>query len=328
VEQARLEVEAHESVIEVLLSVHTEQTPAVDWRALAASLRPHRPPFVRRNEFSAQLRYDVATIIRSGSANPLWIEEARLLDADEYARGLEAYEKAVTEWECTVSLANRVLAGEAGAYSEAVAEFSSLSDLAGLGSSLHVAVHDCKSVSCTLAVNGHDVVPEEAKSLTASGKLSVKRMPKTRFHEIYQDYVCGCALRIAREILALLPIDTVLVTASVRSEDDHCGEDQEMPVLSIAADRLTIESLDFETVDPSDTVELLIHRGDVRASRKNGKFVPIVPLTASDLQSESPERNDLKNLVSRVQELHTEFRSLMGTTNCESAEEIPSHSPR
>ena len=38
-------------------------------------------------------------------------------------------------------------------------------------------------------------------------------MPKGRFHEIYQDYLCGCLLRVAREVFALFPVDTVLVTA-------------------------------------------------------------------------------------------------------------------
>lgn len=38
-------------------------------------------------------------------------------------------------------------------------------------------------------------------------KLSVKAMPKGRFHEVYQDYACGCCLRIGREVLALLPVD-------------------------------------------------------------------------------------------------------------------------
>ena len=109
-------------------------------------------------------------------------------------------------------------------------------------------------------------------------------MPKPRFHEIYQDYVCGCVLRLAREVLALLPVDEVLVTASVNGRTDpRTGKPAELPVLSVAIARAVVEQLDFDRLDPSDSMENFSHRGDVKASRKGGEFLPIVPLTLADL---------------------------------------------
>jgi hypothetical protein len=72
-----------------------------------------------------------------------------------------------------------------------------------LGSSIHMTVHDAKLIECVLKVNGRSAIPSEVKSLTAAGRVVVKTMPKARFHEIYQDYVCGCLLRLAREIFAI-----------------------------------------------------------------------------------------------------------------------------
>ena len=43
IEQARLEVETHESRLDLLLSVHKEQGPTWDWSAVAASLPPPPP---------------------------------------------------------------------------------------------------------------------------------------------------------------------------------------------------------------------------------------------------------------------------------------------
>src|SRR3989442_10033966 len=115
-----------------------------------------------------------------------------------------------------------------------------------------MTVHNAKVIECELKVNGRDVIPADAKSLTAAGKLVVKTMPRTRFHEIYQDYVCGCVLRLAREMFALLPVDTVILTATVDGIDSRTGHAAELPVLSVAARRSEIESLDFERLDPSD----------------------------------------------------------------------------
>ena len=62
-------------------------------------------------------------------------------------------------------------------------------------------------------MNSDHVIPRAAKSLLKSGKLSVKQKPKGAFHELYQDYVCSATMRVAREALALLPVQTVVVDA-------------------------------------------------------------------------------------------------------------------
>ena len=98
-----------------------------------------------------------------------------------------------------------------------------------------MTVHDPKLIECELKVNGQDVIPADTKSLSAGGKLVVKAMPKARFHEIYQDYVCGCVLRLAREMFALLPVDNVILTATVDGTDSATGHVAELPVLSVVA---------------------------------------------------------------------------------------------
>src|SRR5438034_3714885 len=169
----------------------------------------------------------------------------------------------------------RVQAGEPRAYTEALSGSLTLTEISNLGSAIHMTVHDPKLIECELKVNGRDVIPADAKSLTAAGKLVVKAMPKARFHEVYQDYVCGCILRLAREMFALLPVDTVILTAAVDGIDSRTGHTAELPVLSVVAARPEIERLDFDHLDPSDALENLQHRGDVVTSRKSGEFIPI-----------------------------------------------------
>ncbi len=126
--------------------------------------------------------------------------------------------------------------------------------------------------------------------MTGAGKLTVKTMPKARAHELYQDHVCACALRLAREMLALLPIETVVVTAVIDGVDSRTGNAAEVPILSVQMTRGDVERLDFSRLDPSDAVEGLVHRGDVKASRKTGELVPIEPLIPDDRESHSPDK--------------------------------------
>lgn len=310
-EQARLEVEAHENTLEVLLSVHKEQSAPFEWGSFATALPPHEPPWLARNELAALLRRAVSGAIPFVEDGKATVEEARLLDEREHEAAREDYKKDFAQWERMRSLARQVLAGDARAYSEAVSEFSTLSEIANLGSSIGMAVRGPKLIECALKVSGRDVIPAELKSLTAAGKLSVKAMPKARFHEIYQDYVCGCVLRLAREVFALLPVETVLVTATVDGIDARTGCAAELPVLSVAIPRAVAARLDFERLDPSDSLENFLHRGDVLASRKTGEFEPIVPLTPADVTPPQPPRVDFTTLAVQVRQLRVEIAAAL-----------------
>jgi len=163
-----------------------------------------------------------------------------------------------------------------------------------------------------LRVSGRESIPTEVHALTSTGKLASKPMPKTRFHDIYQDYVCSCVLRVGREALALLPIDGIIVTASVdpsQTTQGTQGEPTEVCILSVAMTREALASLDFERLDPSDTVENLPHRGDVLASKKSGAFTRIVPLQPEEFQAGSPSKLDIQSLWGSVRELRARFKT-------------------
>ncbi len=313
IEQTRLEVKAHEIELNLLLSVHKECRDAVDWLALASKLPPHKPSRLSRNELAALLN----NVVTSNEV----LTEANMLDMREHAIALDIHQKKLEQWEKFRSLAQKILTGDTSIYSEAITEFCELEGIANIGSEINMTIHGTKLIVCVLNVNGVDIIPSEVKSLTAAGKLSIKGMPKGKFHEIYQDYVCGSVLRVAREMLAVLPVETVIVTATVNRVRSGTGIEIECPVLSIAAPRLLMESLAFENLDPSDALDNFLHRGDVKASRKSGEFLPIVPLVPSDLHSAHYDSRKLADLSSIIQDLRREIGAIMAKMKPESSEQ-------
>ena len=196
---------------------------------------------------------------------------------------MQTYTKEMAEHEKMKGLAFRILAKEHKAYIEALVEFSPLGEISDLGSLLKFTVHSATLIECEMKVNSTQTIPTEVKTLTSSGKLSVKPMPKGRFHEIYQDYVCGCMLRVAREVFAMLPVETVLVTALADLLDWRTGHTAEQPVLSAAMPRMVIARLNFEKLDSSKALGNFRYRGDLESSRKSSGFQPIAPLTPADI---------------------------------------------
>jgi len=237
------------------------------------------------------------------------IDQARLQDEQLFQDETQSYSDQKVKWEKLKDLSRRVLAGEHKAYTEALVEFNPFAEMSDLGSSIYFIVHGAKLIECVLKINGKQAIPAEVKSLTASGKVSIKVMPKGRFHEIYQDYLSGCVLRVAREAFALLPVDTVLVTASADSLDSRTGHTVEQPVLSVAMPRSAVARLNFDQLDASDALENFQHRGDFKASRKSESFNSIVPLTPADIAHNSIEEMSFQNLLATIQKMRAELKS-------------------
>lgn len=65
-------------------------------------------------------------------------------------------------------------------------------------------------------------------------------------HSLLWDFICSCALRVARDTFALLPVDKTAISA----------ESDGRVVLSVTFDRSGMEKLRFRFIDPSEAVSL------------------------------------------------------------------------
>jgi hypothetical protein len=312
IEQARLEVESYENQLEVLSSVHKDQGQIWDWAAVAASLPPPPPQRQSRNELRARQNALMLSVNERASGAEE-IKQAQALDDQTFQQASELQGRECAEWEKLKALAVRILAGDPKAFTDALVELSPLGEISDLGSALHFTVHDAHLLECTLKANGVQAIPAEIKTLTASNKLSAKPMPKARFHELYQDYICSCILRVAREVFALLPIDTLLITASADTADPRTGQTVEQAVLSAAMTREATALLDFEHLDPSTALDNYLHRGDFKATRKTGAFAPISPLTPADIDGRSLTRPSYADLLAAVRRLRVDLKADVAT---------------
>lgn len=314
-EQAKLEVDTFENSLQVLLSLHKQQGETWDWKGIESSLPPPRPRFSSSYETQARIAHALQSLEQEKHAHD-GIARAKITDREEFERALNAYSEERAEWEELRKVARGILTGDPDAYLTALHDLGGIEELSELKSSVTFAIHTPSLVECAVVVSGTEVIPSELKALTSTGKVSVKNMPKQRFHEIYQDYVCGCMLRVAREVLALLPVEDVLVTASVDLPDDGAGGERRQPVLSAALNRARMASLDFGSLDPSDTIETFHHRGDFKASRKSEAFRPILPLSATEVLPPAPVTPELSSLMATARlfrgELQTESARFLG----------------
>ena len=286
-EQAAYEVDVHENHIDVIQSIHKECSALVDWNQIALSKQPKEPKKTKSNEEKAQLILDS---YKSGFIDRLFqrVEKKRTLfsqkiteaiksDEAHYKSKISSWEKETEEWKGNVGIAKALLDGEAEAKIEAIDHFQPFSEISNLGSSLSISVYDNGILEATINVHGTEIVPSESKSLLKSGKLSVKNMPKGKFNEIYQDYVCSCVLRVSNELFSTIPDKLVLVTAVDELLNSQTGHLEEAPILSVAVSRGTIESLNLEEIDPSDSMINFRHNMSFKKTKGFGRVERIDP---------------------------------------------------
>lgn len=275
-ERAQYEVNLYQNHIDVIKSIHKDCGNVWDWQKIGSSDPPNEPTNQHKNEYQAQRALDSYTptffdklLGKTEKKRTILLrnfEQAKEADKAEHQKAIEDFKRRYEEWRELTEVAGKLIKGDVDAYLKAIEEANPFEEIQQVGSAVEYEVVDKDLIVCTLHVRDGKVIPTEVKSVLKSGKLSVKPMPTTKFNELYQDYVCSCVLRVARELFALLPIKMTIVNAVGRLLNTKTGHMEDMSIVSVAIPKETLENLNFDTIDPSDSMENFVHRMNFKKS--------------------------------------------------------------
>lgn len=290
-QQAAYDVQVYENYVEVLCSVHKDCGESWNWKKIKNSSPPVEPVRNDYYENNAKVELDsfkpsfLDKLLRRVEKKRIKlsraVEEGKRRDDLGYHMALEEYKKQHSEWQEMQELADLILDGDAKAYMEAIKQVDPFSEIKEIGSAIDFRVQGNELIEVDLHVNSDEIIPKEERTLLKSGKLSTKKMSKSKFYEFYQDYICGCVLRVARELFALLPIEMTLITAIGEQLNTKTGYIEEQPILSVAIPKKTISKMNIEFIDPSDSMDNFLH--NMRFSKTKG-FSAVKRIKATDLE--------------------------------------------
>jgi hypothetical protein len=290
IERAAYEFEVYQNSIEVLITIHEDCSEVWDWESLQAADPPEEPTKSDAHEHKARVVQEdykptlmdkiTKRVDKKHQLFETGVIRAKRKDDEAYQRALADYKQAVSEWEYIRGLAGKILAKDIDSYQEAISQVGPFREISQLGSSISFEVVDSGFATATLCVHSESVVPNKRVSLLKSGKLSIKDMPKTKFYELYQDFICSAVLRVARELFALLPLEMTIITATGDILNTKTGHIEEQPILSVAVPRKTADMLNFATIDPSDAMVNFVH--NMKFQKTKG-FLPIEPIKTADV---------------------------------------------
>ena len=129
-------------------------------------------------------------------------------------------------WEYFHGVSAKILSGDIDTYLQVINDINPLNDLLDYGTGFEFGTDSPLKMEVEFQINSNYI-----------------DMPNNSTE--YQDYVCSVAIRVARDIFALLPVQNVIVHAINNGND----------ILSVCFDKKTFSELKFNFIDPSNTIE-------------------------------------------------------------------------
>lgn len=288
------DVAAWEERIEGLLTIHTERAEPIDWRGMLERSSPVPPQLtMHRQEQAARalkvFKPGVLDFLRGGSARirislESALERAKEEDAAEFDAASKIHTTALKDWCADRELAERLFSGDANAINEVITEQQSLTEVAWIGSKLEYEIDD-NQLHAKPHVFKDDIVPTIRRKQLASGKLSETQMPIAQFNELYQDYVCSVALKVAGDFFQILPLEEIYVTCMTEMINTATGHQEPTPILSVQFVRQTYKNLNLSNIDPSDSLKNFNHVMEFKKSKGFSRIKPILS------EADSPPAN-------------------------------------
>ena len=309
-ERAEHEVRLYEALMEVLLSIHTECSSAIEWKQLAAAEAPLKPPMPQFPEQRDDHEYRAQEAFERYQAS-FWdwlfgqgdekreqlkraVKTARMQDKAEYEeacreaeaawrRDLDRWRDRMKEWEEVGKLAKKVLAGDPEAYAEAIKEMSPFAEMETLGAHFNFSIK-AHRIIVNIAAHEETAIPAETKHLTKTGKVSTRSLSRPKRLDLYQTHLCSCVIRVARELFALLPVKLCLISASVNMIDHRTGHRDSKPILSVAIPRVVAARINWNTANPVGAMSNFAHQ---MSFKRSSGFEPIIPLRPEEISSDN-----------------------------------------
>ncbi len=258
--RARYDVEVYENYLALIVSLHKDAWSPWDWHLISLSGPPAPSQEREHGALAALQSYQPSFADRTLGKDH--IVRAQLEQALQLARQHDAAysQQHYAQWGWYRRVGQGVAQGDLAAYVAVIEYLGPFGELEDLGTTVGVKTSAAWYLEATVTVRDAEIVPPQEMKLLASGKVSTKDMPKAKYWALYQDHVCSAAIRVARELLALLPVRTVFVNVGQPAVNSATGHDDLLPLLSVSFDRERFTSLNFDRIDASDAVSTFEHR--------------------------------------------------------------------
>ncbi len=256
----------YENYLNKIQSLHTGGLKRKNWKDLAFSKGPLEPKKLSKSEDEARKQLKnfspsfIDKVFRLSEKKKQKLRDqikyAIEKDHKDHLELIKKFQKEKKNYLQIKKLAEEVLKNNKEAYLTVLKDF--LQVVFGV-KKLEFEILNLNQISCNIFTLGDEIVPTKRKKVLRSGKLSVTELPKGQFNKIYQDFICSVSLRIARDVYAILPIESVVINVRAPVVNSTTGHLEDSILLSVMIPKKTLELINLQNLDASDSMKNFKH---------------------------------------------------------------------
>lgn len=253
------EVADFNNFIEYITSFHKECDYEYDWASIAKEPAPFDVGEKGSNEVAALDKLHSYKPNILGRVFKVLDDKRREELEGDVEKAIEEDKKLYKSWEDRREKSYSILQKNPKVYMTLLKDIQFCNELAGFIDSFKFQASDGDTLIIECNINIDDVIPTHYKTLTKTGKLSIRKYNKTDYYAVIKGYVSGLTLRIARNIFGLLPIKTVIINVQTDILDTQVGKVDNITMLSVKIDKSKLTELNFDHIDPFDALNNFEH---------------------------------------------------------------------
>jgi len=287
--RAAHEAEQFSNYLELLVSVHKDCGPTWDWHAIAREQPPAHPIRVSQGETAARA---ALSAYKPGFFERLFggdkkriaalkqsVVEGHKADDAAYMAAVGRHQQDYAAWTARTAQAQHMLGRDIRAYPTVLQLSGALDELTAFKVQVTLTATEQDAIAFTCSIMDDQMVPREEVKLTAKGKLSTKEIAAGRYWALYQDHVCSAAIRVAREVFAVLPVSRAVVNIGPVRLNTSTGHRESVTFLAVHIAREELYRINLASIDPSDSMKNFHHR---MKFKKTTGFEPVEPITLDE----------------------------------------------
>lgn len=160
-------------------------------------------------------------------------------------------QKLYLEWETNLPFVQQVVNGDLDVWRGVVRDYATFHQNVSIARAYSLHTYDAETVECDIFLHPIDeMIPAKLEYTTKRGHIRYRDFPKTHRIELYESYVYSCLVRVARELFAVLPCETIYLNGLLSTGENH------YPVISTIFER---QSLKARGTSPSRVIQAQRH---------------------------------------------------------------------
>ncbi len=276
-DRLKCELAMYQSYVGLMVTIHQDCGNAMDWKAMAVAPEPSVVPPTQRREGEARQALAAhqpgllsRLLGRAEKKDQLLryaLDEALRNDARENAQAATEYKKRSEAWALEKSTALGVLAKSPESYPKALELADPFIELREfrMRISYPTVAADVMTVDCV--IEDLELVPNSFLEMMPSGYVNSTAIELDLYWGLHRKFACSCALRVAREVFNLLPLERVIVNIRDNKFDPETRVISYPIIFSVLFVRDLIVNVDFSDLDATYAVKAFDHRMTFNTTR-------------------------------------------------------------